>query len=76
MPSSPAEARGSAKRSPRGRSGRVNLVLLARGKEALDQAAEEIHRETDVQVVAMPADITKMQAVDAAAAATADRFGS
>ena len=52
------------------------MVLLARGKEALDQAAEEIRRETDVQVLAMPAHITKMQAVEAAAAAAADRFGT
>jgi 3-oxoacyl-[acyl-carrier protein] reductase len=36
----------------------VNLILVARGKEALNATAEEIRRETGVKVVAVPADIT------------------
>jgi NAD(P)-dependent dehydrogenase (short-subunit alcohol dehydrogenase family) len=53
----------------------VNVVLLARGVETLDQARDEIQRTYDVQVLALPADITKMEAVKAAAGATAQRFG-
>src|SRR3972149_12191478 len=54
----------------------VNLVLLARGKEALDQAVDEIKRANDVQTWAVPMDITEMEAVKAAATATAERFGT
>jgi len=52
----------------------VNVVLLARGKEMLDQAADEIKRANNVQTLAVPTDITDMEAVKAAAATTAERF--
>src|SRR3972149_2323219 len=54
----------------------VNVVLLARGKEALDQAVDEIKRANNVQTWAVPMDITDMEAVKAAATATAERFGT
>jgi NAD(P)-dependent dehydrogenase (short-subunit alcohol dehydrogenase family) len=54
----------------------VNLVLLARGKEALDQAAEEIKTAHQVDVLAVPTDVTNMETVKAAAAVTAERFGT
>ncbi len=52
----------------------VNVVLLARGKELLDQAADEIKRASGVRVLAVPADVTNMESVKAAAAATAEQF--
>src|SRR3990172_4571940 len=54
----------------------VNVMLLARGKEVLDQAADEIGRANGVQTLAVPTDITDMEAVKAAAAAAAERFGT
>jgi 3-oxoacyl-[acyl-carrier protein] reductase len=54
----------------------VHLVMLARGKDALEAAAEEIHALTNVRVVAVPADMREMDQVKAAAAAAADRFGT
>jgi NAD(P)-dependent dehydrogenase (short-subunit alcohol dehydrogenase family) len=54
----------------------VNLVLLARGKEQLDQTAEQITAQTGVKVLAMSADITKTDQVDASAAAAKDAFGT
>src|SRR4029453_4609454 len=49
----------------------VDVILLARGKEALEQAAEEIHAATGVRVLAVPADMRDMDAGKAAAAAGA-----
>jgi 3-oxoacyl-[acyl-carrier protein] reductase len=54
----------------------VNLVLLARGKEQLDKAAEEIARESGVQVLPVPADIANTESLQAAAAAAKNRFGT
>jgi len=54
----------------------VDLVLLARGKDALEQAAEEIHAATGVRVLAVQADMRDMTSVTAAAAAAKDRFGT
>ena len=54
----------------------VNLVLVARGKEQLDQTADRIRQDTGVQVLAVPADITKADQIDASAAAAKDTFGS
>jgi 3-oxoacyl-[acyl-carrier protein] reductase len=54
----------------------VDVVLLARGQEALEQAAEEIHAATGVRVLAVPTDMRDMDAVSAAAAAAKARFGS
>src|SRR6188768_2572674 len=54
----------------------VDVVMLARGREALEQAAEEIHAATGVRVLAVPADMRDMASVTAAAAAAKDRFGT
>jgi 3-oxoacyl-[acyl-carrier protein] reductase len=54
----------------------VDVILLARGKDALEQAAEEIHAATGVRVLAVPTDTREMDAVTAAAAAARDRFGA
>jgi 3-oxoacyl-[acyl-carrier protein] reductase len=54
----------------------VNLVLLARGKEQLDQTADRLRQDTGVTVLAVSADITKADQVDAAAAAAKEAFGT
>ena len=54
----------------------VDLILLARGKDALEQAAEDIHGATGVRVLAVPTDMRDMDAVKAAAAAAEARFGA
>jgi 3-oxoacyl-[acyl-carrier protein] reductase len=53
----------------------VNLVLLARGQDALTETADAIRATHDVDVLALPTDLTDRAATDAAAAATAERFG-
>jgi NAD(P)-dependent dehydrogenase (short-subunit alcohol dehydrogenase family) len=45
----------------------VNVVLLARGKEQLEKAAEEIRKESGVTVLPVSADITSAESVKAAA---------
>ncbi len=54
----------------------VNLVLLARGKENLDKAASEIASENPVEVLTIPTNMRDANAVNAAAAAAATRFGT
>ncbi|HEX6299225.1 MAG TPA: SDR family oxidoreductase [Acidimicrobiia bacterium] len=54
----------------------VNVVLLARGKEALEEAAAEIQSASGVDVLSVPTDVTDAASVNAAAAATAERFGT
>ncbi len=54
----------------------VNLVLLARGKEALDAAAGEIRTATGVRVLAMTADVRSDAEVKAVADGAAAEFGS
>jgi len=54
----------------------VNLVLLARGKEQLERAAEEIAKARGVQVLPVVADIANTESLRAAAAAAKDRFGA
>lgn len=53
----------------------VNLVLIARNQENLDQAAAEIRNKRGVEVMAQPADITNSESVNAAATAAAEKFG-
>ena len=53
----------------------VNLVVLARGKEALDQAADQIRREQGVKVLAVQADVREIAQVKAAADAARTEFG-
>ncbi len=47
----------------------VDLLLLARGKELLEQAADEIRSTTGVRVATIPADITSADSVKSAAEA-------
>jgi len=54
----------------------VNIVLIARGQDQLDAAANEIKKESGVEVLPIRADIANMESVQAAAAAVKDRFGS
>jgi NAD(P)-dependent dehydrogenase (short-subunit alcohol dehydrogenase family) len=51
-------------------------VLIARGQEQLEQTAAQIRQDTGVTVLAVTADITKADQVDASAAAAKDAFGS
>ena len=52
----------------------VNIVLIARGKEALDRAAEEIGKAYGVRTLAVAADVRDAASVKAAAAAAAAEF--
>ncbi len=54
----------------------VNVVLLARGKELLDEAAAEIAKEFGVQTLAIAADIKEMESVKAAAGAATEQFST
>ena len=54
----------------------VHLVLLARGKEALDAAAAEICKATGVRVVAIPTDMRELTQVQAAADKARAEFGT
>lgn len=54
----------------------VNLVLIARGKEQLEQTAAQIRQGTGVKVLPVTADITKADQVDGSAAAAKEAFGS
>jgi NAD(P)-dependent dehydrogenase (short-subunit alcohol dehydrogenase family) len=50
----------------------VDVILLARGQEQLERAADEIRRQYGVQVLPIPADVTSVTALhDAAARARA-----
>jgi NAD(P)-dependent dehydrogenase (short-subunit alcohol dehydrogenase family) len=52
----------------------VNVVLLARNTEALEDAAEEIRKSSNVRVLAIPTDVKNMEAVKKAAEAAAHQF--
>ena len=54
----------------------VNLVLIARGKEQLDQTADSIRQGTGVKVLAISTDITKADQVDVSATAAKETFGT
>ena len=54
----------------------VNLVIIARGKEALDASAEEISKDHGVEVLAVSADLVDSDSVNAAVKAAADKFGA
>jgi len=64
-----AIARGLAKEG-------VNVVLLARGQEQLQKAADEIKKETGVCVQPLSADITNLASLKAAAEAVKGQFGT
>jgi 3-oxoacyl-[acyl-carrier protein] reductase len=52
----------------------VNVVLLARSPEPLEETAEEIRKSSSVHVLAIPTDVKSMDAVKAAAQAAAHQF--
>jgi NAD(P)-dependent dehydrogenase (short-subunit alcohol dehydrogenase family) len=54
----------------------VNLVLVARGQEALDATADDIRRGSGVQVLGVSADVRQMDQVQAAAAAASAQLGT
>ena len=54
----------------------VNLVLLARTKETLEQSADEIRKATGVKVLTVIADVRDMDAVKKAADAAKAEFGT
>lgn len=54
----------------------VDVVLMARGKELLDQTADQIRQETGVRALALSTDITNDGALKAAAAAAASQLGT
>lgn len=53
----------------------VDIVLLARGREALQQAAARIEAEFKVQAQPIETDVTDVESVRRAAAAVSERFG-
>lgn len=53
----------------------VNIALIARGREALVQAAEEIAGELHVQALPVEADVTDTASMRAAAAQVREHFG-
>jgi 3-oxoacyl-[acyl-carrier protein] reductase len=54
----------------------VNVVMIARTKETLDQAADEIHHEQGVKTLAVQADVRNADQVKAAADAAKAEFGT
>jgi NAD(P)-dependent dehydrogenase (short-subunit alcohol dehydrogenase family) len=54
----------------------VNLVLLARGQEALDETASEIGGAHGVEILTVSTDIRDAESVNAMAAAAAEKFGT
>jgi 3-oxoacyl-[acyl-carrier protein] reductase len=54
----------------------VNLVLIARGRDQLEQTAAQIREGTGVKVLPVSADIVKTDQVDASAAAAKETFGA
>jgi len=54
----------------------VDVVLMARGKELLEQTADQIRQETGVRVLAVPTDVTSDETLKAAASAAASQFGT
>jgi NAD(P)-dependent dehydrogenase (short-subunit alcohol dehydrogenase family) len=70
-------SKGIGRAIARGLAGEgVRLVLMARTAETLENTAEEIRKESGVEVVAARADITSAEQVDAAAKAARDAFGT
>jgi len=64
-----ATARGLAKEG-------VDVVLMARGKEQLDEAADEIRKESGVRVLAVSAAVANAESIKSAADAAKAAFGS
>ena len=70
-------SKGIGRAIARGLAGEgVDLVVLARGAERLNQAASEIGKATGVRVVPIPTDMRETAAVRAAADRAAKEFGA
>ena len=54
----------------------VNLVMIARTKDAIEQAAADIQREQGVKALALQADVRNIEQVKAAADAAKAEFGT
>jgi len=55
---------------------KARVVIAARNEQRLRAAAEEIRRETGAQVVAIPTDMTRPEAIHALVQQTVDRWGT
>ncbi|HYU53474.1 MAG TPA: SDR family NAD(P)-dependent oxidoreductase, partial [Gemmatimonadaceae bacterium] len=53
----------------------ANLVVCARGEEALRQTAESIRKTSGVTVVEVAADVSEQKGIDSVAKAALDKFG-
>jgi NAD(P)-dependent dehydrogenase (short-subunit alcohol dehydrogenase family) len=53
----------------------AHVVICARRKEVLERAAEDVRRQTGVQVLALPADVTRPADVDAVVSAALGTYG-
>jgi 3-oxoacyl-[acyl-carrier protein] reductase len=53
----------------------ARVTICARTAAALDQAGEEIRRETGADVLCVPADLNTAEGITSVVGATADRFG-
>jgi len=70
-------SKGIGKAIARGLAGEgVHVVLLSRGRDALDRAADEIRRATGVRVLTVPADVRDGDSVRAAADTAKQAFGT
>lgn len=54
----------------------VHVVMLSRGKEALEEAAKEIRLTSSAEVLAIPTDVKSSEAVKAAIETAAAKFGA
>jgi NAD(P)-dependent dehydrogenase (short-subunit alcohol dehydrogenase family) len=67
---------GIGRASARKLAGRgARLVLVARGRQSLEEAAREVREAGPAAALVCPADVTDADAVEAAVAAAVDRFG-
>lgn len=53
----------------------VHVAIVARSKDTLEQAAREIIEKTDVEVIAVPADVSSTEQVQSAVEKVAAHFG-
>ena len=53
----------------------ARVVICARRKDVLERAAEDVRRQTGVQVLALPADVTRPADVDAVVSAALGTYG-
>src|SRR5947208_529041 len=73
VPAAPPGNRARLPQRPRRRGARV--TICARNGAHLEAAADEIRRETDSEVLAVPADLTKAEDIHGIVAATVEQFG-